>query len=439
MKTPLWRGLAWLALYAVLCLAPLLAAYAPPTPPARGFWVEFGVALGFLGLAMMGLQFVLTGRYRNIASSFGLDAMLQFHRQMGIAGTALVLAHPAVLIAAHPAYVAFFDPRVNLPRALALSAVVAALVLLLATTLWRRPLGLSYEVWRTAHGGLALLVVFVGLVHVLQVSYYVSVPWKQALWVVLTVGAMGMLVHARVVRPLRMRRKPWRVAEVRPEQGTSWTLVLEPEGHRGVRFEAGQFVWLTLGPTPFSLQQHPFSMSSSAEHEDRLELTIKAAGDFTERIGETPVGTRAFLEGPYGAFTLREGDRRGAVFVAGGVGITPVMSMLRTLRDRGDRRRLVLVYGNVSQEETLFWDELHALARELDLTYVPVLEEPPPDWDGERGRVTPEVLDRHLPPPEAPFDYYVCGPEPMMDVVEAHLLARGVPARRVFSERFQIV
>lgn len=439
MRYSFWQGALWITLYAVLCMLPVAAAYAGAAAPARGFWVEFGVGLGFVGLAMMGFQFVLTGRFKQVASSFGLDAMLQFHRQMGIAGTAFVLAHPVILVVAQPGYVEFFDPRLNLPRAVALSAVTAALVLLLATTLWRRPLGLRYELWRAAHGGLALAVMFIGLVHLLQVNYYVSVPWKRALWVVMTLGAMGLLIHARVIRPLQMRRRPWRVAEVRRERGQTWTLAFEPVGHEGMSFEAGQFVWLTLGPTPFSFQQHPFSISSSAAQSGRVELTIKALGDFTSQIGETAVGTTAFLEGPYGAFTLSGEADGGVVFVAGGVGITPVVSMLRTLRDRGDHRPVTLLYGSTYAESALFWDELHALAESLNLRFVPVLEEPPDGWDGERGLFSPELLERHLPTASEPVDYYVCGPEAMMDAVESHLLRRGVPARHVFSERFQIV
>jgi predicted ferric reductase len=440
MKYGLPQAALWLAAYLALAAAPMLLAYLGPLPAPRDFWVELSVGLGFVGLAMMGLQFVLTGRFRGVAATLGLDAMLQFHRQAGLVAFSFILAHPLILFATDPAYLAYLDPRVNFLRAVALSAVLAALALLIVTTFWRRPLGLSYEYWRAAHGILALFVMFVGLVHILQVGFYVSTLWKQLLWVGMTGAAMLLLVNTRVIKPYRLLRRPYRVAAVEPELADAWTLVLEPEGHAGMTFAPGQFVWLTLGKTPFSLQQHPFSISSSPRVQGRLELTIKALGDFTRTIGQLQPGTRAYLEGPYGAFTPDPEPARGAFFIAGGVGITPVMSMLRTFRDDRDPRPLRLIYGNRAWDGVLFREELAALQAQLDLEVVHVLEEPPEGWDGEVGRVTPEVVARHLPlAPLGRFDYFVCGPERMMDAIEPFLKRRGVPLRQIYSERFAIV
>jgi predicted ferric reductase len=438
MKRSLAQALFWTALYIALAALPLGLALLGPVPPARGFWIEFAVGLGFVGLAMLGLQFALTARFRQIAAPFGLDTMLHFHRQAGIVAFVFVLVHPLLLIAAQPAFLEFLDPRASISRALALWAVLGSLVLLIALTLWRRPLGLAYEWWRASHGILALLVVFIGLVHVLRVGYYISVPWKQAVWVAMSGGAILLLLYARLLRPLLLARRPYRVVDVRQEHGDTWTVALEPDGHDGLDFDAGQFAWVTFGPSPFALEQHPFSFSSSARQAGRLEFTIRELGDFTAAIGRLRPGTRAFVDGPYGAFTLSD-EAAGAVFIAGGIGITPVMSILRTLADGGDRRPLLLIYGHSRYETMTFRDELRALERRLDLRVIEVLEQPPAQWDGETGRVTPELLDRYLPTGEAKAtEYFVCGPEPMMDTVESHLLHRGVSLRMLNSERFDI-
>ena len=258
----------------------------------------------------------------------------------------------------------------------------------------------------------------------------------------MTLAAVGLLVNNRVLRPLRLKRRPYQVAEVQGKIADAWTLALEPRGHDGLEFRPGQFVWLTLGPSPFSLQQHPFSISSSAERSERLTLTIKELGDFTSTISEVSPGTTAFLEGPYGAFTPAgpEDAVKGTVFVVGGVGITPVMSMLRTFRDRGDSRPLILIYGALAWDDVLFRDDLKALEQTLNLKLVHVLEKAPDGWQGETGLVTPELLGRHLPEDEVDeWEYFVCGPPPMMDVVEPHLHDRGVPVPRIHSERFNIV
>jgi ferredoxin-NADP reductase len=86
-----------------------------------------------------------------------------------------------------------------------------------------------------------------------------------------------------------------------------------------------------------------------------------------------------------------------------------------------------------------FREELERLKDRLDLTVVHVLERPPQDWTGETGYVTAATLERHLPPGYRRFQYFICGPDPMMDAAEAALVRLGVPPERVHTERFDMV
>jgi len=229
------------------------------------------------------------------------------------------------------------------------------------------------------------------------------------------------------------------VEQVREEHGDTSTLVLRPDGHEGFRFSAGQFAWLTLGKSPFRLQQHPFSLAGSAVAAGEYKLTIKALGDFTSAIPRVPLGSRAFLDGPYGAFSLDAQPWDGAVLIMGGIGITPAISMLRTCRDRGERRRMILIYANSSWEEVAFREELDALASELNLEVVHVLDNPPEGWQGETGWIRDEVLQRHLPEDGRDYHYFVCGPPAMMDTTEKYLAAHGIPIWNRSVERFDFV
>jgi predicted ferric reductase len=423
----------WIGLYALLALAPLGVALIGYDRPARPFWVEFGVGLGFVGLSMMALQFVLTARFKGIAEPFGTDAMLQFHRQAGLVACAFVAGHVLILIAARPGYVAFFDPSVNLPRAFALVTVLFALAGIVGLTLLRKRLRVPYEWWRLTHGLLSVLVMLISVSHVLMVGRYVSGLWKPALWIALTAAAVAMLAYSRLIKPWLSRKRPYRVTAVDQEGTGVWTLTLEADGHNGIAFKPGQFAWLTLGPSPFSLKQHPFTFASSAEEKGRYRFTIKELGDFTSRIGKTEIGTKAWLDGPYGAFTPdAEADQ--IVLIAGGIGITPMASILRTLRDRGDTRPTTLIYGCPQESDLVFREELATLAHKA----VFVVETPGQGWQGETGIITAELLQKHLPPDSQATEYFVCGPEPMMDAVEKALMERGVPIRRRHSERFNI-
>lgn len=433
------RFCLWLLAYAALALVPMAIALAGEVPPRRGWLQEFATMLGLLGLGVLSAQAVVSGRQRWFARGLGQDDLLQFHRQTGLFALLLVLAHPLAMFLADPRHLAFLDPRVNMLRAVSLSFVLVAIMLLVASSLWRLRFGLSYERWRLLHGSLALAIVVLGLGHALMVGHYTGPGWKQALLVAAVGGALWLMLETRLRRPWQARRRPWRIASVEPGRGEVHTLHLAPDGHAGLRFRPGQFAWLTTGETPWRLQQHPFSMASSA-NDTGVAFTIKAAGDFTSSLGDLEPGGRAWLEGPYGVFTYEPGDSAaGAVFIAGGVGITPVLSILRTARDRGAREPLWLFYGNERWDEVIFRDELAQLARELPLTLVHVLAEPHPGWEGESGLLDAGLLARHLPAGVAGMPCYVCGPEAMADTVEPVLLAHGVPAKHLYSERFDMV
>src|SRR3954467_1574245 len=137
------RAVFWVLVYLGVVLAPLVFAVIGASQPDHGFWTNFSVALGFTGLAMMGLEFALVARFRAVAAPFGQDALLQFHRQIGYVGLAFILTHFAISAK---------WSELTLSNALAAPllvwfgmAAMFALVALVATSVWRRALRLSYE------------------------------------------------------------------------------------------------------------------------------------------------------------------------------------------------------------------------------------------------------------------------------------------------------
>jgi predicted ferric reductase len=277
------------------------------------------------------------------------------------------------------------------------------------------------------------------VIHIEGVEYYSEAVAHRLFWSVFLVFWLLVVVYVRVLKPWRMRGRPYRVVDVRQETTRASTVVMEPQGHEGIRFAPGQFAWLTLRASPFAFSEHPFSIASSAEAPQRLEFTIKALGDFTETVRAIAPGEIAYLDGPYGAFSVDRMRAPGFVFIAGGVGIAPIMSMLRTFAQRGDERPLTLVYANRREQGIIFRDELEALRSRLALQVVHVLQEPPAAWDGERGLIDAALLERNLPAEHARLEYLVCGPKPMIQAVEKALYGLQVPLGRVHSELFDLV
>jgi predicted ferric reductase len=433
------RGTVWIVVYLLFILAPLFALLAGSHPPARDFWTEFSVALGYSGLAMMGLQFGLTARFRYVTEPWGEDVIYHFHRQISLVAVGLVITHPVILVAVKPELLAPSNMlEAPLTAHFALLSIFSVMVLVV-TALWRAALNIKYETWHLTHIVLAVVAITAGVVHMVGSGFYLVDPWKRALWVGLTIFWIGLLLYVRIAKPLFMLRRPYRVAEVRKERGDTSTLVMQPDGHPGFLFTPGQFGWLTLWGSPFKITAHPCSFSSSAAAADgRVEMTIRKLGDFTSEIHKVPVGQRVYLDGPYGAFTIgNPADMH--VLIAGGVGVTPMMSMIRTLADQGDKRPVVLLYGVQDWDSITFREELEALKARVNLTIAYVLAKPSAGWTGEQGFINAEMFKRHLPPPYADHEYFICGPNVMMDAIEKALGEMNVPMSKYHSERYSFV
>lgn len=440
MRSPIFVAFCWIGAYLFITLFPLLLLLIYPPFDDRGFWLDFSVALGFIGLAMMALQFALTARINRIEASYGIDIILQFHRYISIVAVALILIHPLVLFAVRPETIQLLNFPAAPWRARYAVLSTLALIALIVTTIWRQQLKIPYEPWRTLHGTLAVVALVLGLFHALGVGNYLGLFWKSVLWSALILGALWLFVYIRLVKPWFMLKKPYLVEQIRPERGDVWTLALRPRGHEGFGFQPGQFAWITLDISPYRMREHPFSMSSIGDRTDLIAFSIKALGDFTNTIKDVKPGTKAYLDGPYGVFTTdRYENSAGFVLIAGGIGITPMMSMLVTAIERKDERPYLLIYASKSWDDITFREELDLLKEELNLTVVHVLRNPPEDWSGETGYVDKELLERYIPEQRGTRNYFICAAPKMMDQVEAALHELDVPVTNVHLEHFNLV
>ncbi len=427
-----------LALYALLALAPLALALLQDRPMRNAFR-ELSSGLVMLAFAMLLIEFVLSGRWRILSARAGIDATMRFHQLAARVLLVLVVVHPLLYAAPrlHPDpanALASLQGMFGSPR---LRSGVIAWWLLLALVLLailRDRLRLRYEAWRLSHGVGAAVVAALSLHHTLLAGTYARDAWLTVYWSAMTALAIFSLLYVYALAPLARARRPWRVVSNRPAAHRMWEIVIEPQRGEAPRFAPGQFAWLNLGHSPFSLVEHPFSISSAPAALPRMAFTIKESGDFTNRIGTVVPGTRAYLDGPHGSFTTAGRPALPLALVAGGVGFAPIMSILRDLRARPYPHAIRLVYGNRIESQILYRDEIEALGIRTDY----VLSEPPPGWTGRVGELAPEVLAACLDMPDrAGWLYFVCGPVPMMDSVERTLRSWGVPSRSIVSERFK--
>lgn len=438
------RGVLWYGLYLFLILLPLItAAQVESARIAQPLLVELAVGAGFVGFAIMALEFVLITRVDAVAKPFGEDSRQLFHNLMGITALGFILAHPLLLlIAGYPAscWLNPFSACANLATQTGALSLYALLILIV-TSVWRVKLRISYEVWYLMHGLLALVILGSALGHVILIGRYTTSPVMQAIWVLYAFLLLGLVVWFKILVPVRNWNKKWGVVESRPEKGGAHQLVLKPAGHDGFNFQPGQFAWLKVGRTPFGFGQHPISLSGAGDVKPggTIAFTIKNLGDWSGKtVPALKPGDTLWIDGPYGVMSMDREQAMGYVFIGGGIGITPLYSMCQTMAEREDMRPVVLFFGAREEGDLTHIDELQALTEHMNLTLVPVLSDPSDAWEGERGFIDAKLMEHYAPKQFRHFKFLICGPKPMMDAMERIIPSAGIPTENVLTERFDM-
>ncbi|MGH3939961.1 MAG: ferredoxin reductase family protein [Pseudonocardiaceae bacterium] len=443
MQRHLARTLWAMAFVAVL-LAPLLLGLG--TEDHSSLMSRLSVGVGLLATSVLVCAVVLPSRLRSLTRTFGIEGVLGMHRYVGLMAAVLVLAHIALVIATDPANVALLHLGQAPGRARAATGATVALGALIMLTLLRRKLRHRYEVWRWVHLALAGSVLVLTALHIWLLDHLVRDSAMRGWLIGLALCVLGVLTYRWVWRPMFGPRREFIVREVRPETDTVSTLVLEPrrdrhrQGYRSLEFAAGQFAWLRLDPS-IRAEEHPFTIASSAHLGVWTEFTIRHTGDFTHELRQLRPGSRVWVDGPHGAFTVDLEHTAGVVMIAAGVGITPMMSMLRTLAHRRDERSHRLVVVARTAEDLLFRAELGRLRELLNLTIVELLRQPPEGWTGATGSVDEELLAELLPDRfwRNRLDYFICGPPGLVTDALVALDSLSIPHPRIHTEQFDLV
>jgi predicted ferric reductase len=184
-------------------------------------------------------------------------------------------------------------------------------------------------------------------------------------------------------------------------------------------------------------------MSSGGEIDltGTIQFTVRDLGDWSgQDVPKLNVGDKVWVDGPHGVFTIDNEQAQGFVLMGGGVGITPMRSIIHTMIQREDFRPVVLFFATNTEDDLTFREELDAIAKHYpNIEVVYVLAKPSPEWNGETGYLSREILEKYLPTQWKRFMYFICGPEPMMDAMEKLLVEMGVPGDQVQTERFNMV
>ncbi|MPZ91783.1 MAG: hypothetical protein GEU68_09175 [Actinobacteria bacterium] len=446
-------------LVVVVCLVPLwLWSQAAPVGfrfgDATATLRSIAVLCGLAGIVAFSCNLVLGGRIALIEPFFGgLDKMYRTHHRIGLVSFNLLLAHGLLMLAS--AATVSFDaagrlllPSPNWTVTLGALALVGMIVVM-GLTLYAR---LNHEVFLWVHR-------FFGLVFALGALHAFRTPGTKALSPALTtyllvfvLAGIAAYFYRSLLGDLFVRRRQYRVSHINRRGGEVAEITLDPSDG-ALPFTPGQFVFLTFQSSsmrewfrPFSRepsgqselvslrtgairkQFHPFSITSSPDQRE-LQVAIKASGDYTNALEHLRVGDRALIEGPYGSFSHRRVPRRKQVWIAGGIGVTPFLSMARSLSDDYD---VDFYYAVKSRSQGYFIDDFEELAQaHPNLRTIAFPED-------EAGFLTAEEVERRSGD-LSDKEILMCGPKVMTQALEAQFEQRGVPGARIHYEEFGFV
>jgi predicted ferric reductase len=326
-------------------------------------------------------------------------------------------------VASSPRGLALLDPFAVGP-AMQAGIAAAALMVVGGAVLPRLSVRRYGQVARV-HAVLGVLVILLAGGHIWLLGDLGENPLVGVAGAALAAVMLAVLLQRWVVRPV-LRRGAYVVTAVRPESADTSTVVLAPgERSLSTQPEPGQFVWLRLRRFPVA-EEHPFTVAASTRS-GVLELTVRDQGPFSGGLLDLEPGTPVWVDGPHGAFVPADrSDPGGLVLIAGGVGVTPIMSILRAHAATADPRAHTLLLAE-REGEALFATEILALSRRLDLSVLRT-----------GGRRLDAGMLRAVLPAGVPEDhhYFVCGPPPLVGAALHGLGTLGVPAGAITTERF---
>lgn len=448
--------LGWV-IVAILCLIPVLLWFTKH-PFIESFNTpqqvlsSLGKLTGLVGLVMYSINLVLSTRIRVFEDWFGgLNRVYIAHHLLGGIALILLAFHP-VLLAAKQAFISMREAALLLfPHGLTpISALFntssevhidvlqrwaiffgsiaffGMVILLLLTFFVKMP----YRVWLFTHKFLGLAFFFASL-HVLFISSdtYIKGPLRSYMIFMCVLG-LAAFVYKTLLGSILIRRYKYYVDNVTVVGGNVTQLILRPVKQK-LSYKPGQFVFIRFlftGADKVTTEWHPFSVSS-APNDEFVRLSVKALGDYTSALVGLKQGAVAEIEGAYGKFSYTNYKNANQIWIAGGIGITPFLSMAKSLQPDGPYN-IDLYYSVKTKSEFVNLDSLIGVAQLQNSKFriIPFIAE-------ERGKLTADIVEQQSNG-LTNKEIFICGPPPMMKAMKKQFKDKGVNGSMIHSEEF---
>jgi predicted ferric reductase len=394
-----------------------------------------GHVMGIAAGALLLVQLVLISRLKFLDRVFSINRLLLLHRINAVIILLLAALHLVLVLNILGREILAFEIR-QWPAfiGLLLLVMLAGIVL---SGLFRGFIRIKYQFWIFFHRIFTPVTILILSVHV----YFVSdtFHYDNARVLILSFYSASFIMYMILrIRRLRLFRYSYRVESVQTQAAGINTVELVPEIARVLTYAPGQFAFLKVISSEISAEEHPFTISSSPTRATGIQFTIKESGDWTEKVKEIKTGNRVYIDGPFGIFGHLDFESMDEVImIAGGIGITPLLSILRYLHDIKSGKKITLLWSNRTQKEVVYANEFRTMAEKMPNLTIKYLFTREKGIDSA-GRLDMDGLERLLATHSRKSTVLLCGPPAMMTQVRMDLISIGFKDNSIITERFNL-
>lgn len=430
--------------YSLLVLTLYAVSFSSPMDD-KGIFIRALTLINLVGIAAFYLQFPLVGRLKSLPLFKHIDWAISKHKKIGYWIGGIFFLHPLLIIA----------PKLQLSHAdtwLAIKTVITAPELLTGIIAWvlmaiwivfsafKNKLPIRYESWRLVHSlGFIAIAIFATL-HVTSVGSHGQLqPGFNTLFWGLCIFSISATIYNYVIKPIKLTKSPFEVVGINKLSSSDWQLTIKSKQQQPFYFEAGQFVWLNTQASPHNIDYHPFSISSTMDELPNISFIIRELGDYTKNLNTLEIGQTVFVDGPFGQMSLYDTKQSSAIlFIAGGAGLGPMMSLLRQLYVNQDPRPIRFIYGNQLWQQMSMLDELNQFEREMqDFKSILVCNQELSDPNVYQGVIDLNILKKALSMNINKHEcgVYLCGSKSMINSVTKDLSLLGINKNQLHFEQ----
>ncbi|MEM2146268.1 MAG: ferric reductase-like transmembrane domain-containing protein [Candidatus Jordarchaeaceae archaeon] len=392
-------------------------------------YISISQITALLAVVLASINLILSTKISILEDFFdGLDKVYSVHRTTGALSFVFMLTHPILLVIDALPNVELASYYLIPGKDISYNFGIIAAFFSILAFIFIVFIKIPYRLWLTTHRFLGISFIFIGL-HTLLISSDISTNLYLRIWIILflTVGLISFLYIVLAYRFIGPKYY-YEIAKITRELDVV-NLYLKPR-KRSINFQPGQFVYLSFLDKKLGGEFHPFSISSSPK-EELVRISAKILGDFTIKLPEAEEGQKVILYGPYGKFAQKylSGKFREIVWIAGGIGVTPFLSLLRNETQKALGKRITFFYSFKSEYEALFDDEIKNLIKDHGfIDYIP--------WNTKtRKRLNANIVAEKITEIQNVL-ILICGPLRMMQDLKKQFLNLGVAEKNIIFENF---